>query len=39
MLPQGIKSGRPPEWTRRQLVDGIRWRPRTGSALRDVPER
>ncbi|MCX4722817.1 transposase [Streptomyces sp. NBC_01306] len=34
----GIKSGRPPVWTRRQLMDGIRWRARTGAPWRDVPE-
>ncbi|MFG3247244.1 transposase [Streptomyces sp. NPDC048187] len=39
LLPQGIKPGRPPVWTRRQLTDGIRWRPRTGAPWRDVPER
>ncbi|MGW2811227.1 transposase [Streptomyces sp. NPDC001450] len=26
-------------WTCRQLVDGIRWRTRTGAPWRDVPER
>ncbi|MCX4869870.1 transposase [Streptomyces sp. NBC_00257] len=31
--------GRPPIWTRRQLIDGIRWRTRTGTPWRDVPER
>ncbi|MFE0172372.1 transposase [Streptomyces sp. NPDC059002] len=31
LLPRGIKSGRPPVWTRRQLIDGIRWRTRTGA--------
>ncbi|WP_308013475.1 transposase [Streptomyces beigongshangae] len=31
LLPQGIKPGRPPVWTRRQLMDGIRWRTRTGA--------
>ncbi|MER5831374.1 IS5 family transposase [Streptomyces sp. NPDC002130] len=38
-LPKGIKPGRPPLWTRRQLIDGIRWRTRTGAPWRDVPER
>jgi len=33
------KSGRPPTWTRRQLIDGIRWRTRTGAPWRDVPAR
>ncbi|MFE6806332.1 transposase [Streptomyces sp. NPDC057681] len=31
LLPQGIKPGRPALWTRRQLIDGIRWRTRTGA--------
>jgi transposase len=39
LLRQGIKPGRPPVWTRRQLIDGIRWRTRTGAPWRDVPER
>jgi transposase len=40
LLPAvGSRSGRPPKWTRRQLVDGIRWRIRVGSPWRDVPER
>ncbi|MEU4878749.1 transposase, partial [Streptomyces sp. NPDC021608] len=39
LLPQGIKPGRPPVWTRRQQIDGIRWRTRTGAPWRDVPER
>jgi len=37
LLPKGEKPGRPPKWTRRQLIDGIRWRIRTGSPWRDVP--
>jgi transposase len=37
LLPQGKKAGRPPKWTKRQLIDGIRWRVRTGSPWRDVP--
>ena len=36
-LPRGKKPGRPPERTKRQLIDGIRWRTRTGSPWRDVP--
>ena len=36
-LPTGIKPGRPPKWTKRQLIDGIRWRTRTGSPWRDLP--
>jgi transposase len=39
LLPQGEKPGRPPKWTRRQLINGIRWRTRTGAPWRDVPER
>ncbi|MFJ4719830.1 IS5 family transposase [Streptomyces luteogriseus] len=39
MLPKGVKPGRPRAWTRRQLIDGIRWRTRTGAPWRDVPER
>ncbi|MER6255645.1 IS5 family transposase [Streptomyces sp. NPDC001584] len=39
LLPVGKKPGRPPTWTRRQLIDGIRWGTRTGAPWRDVPER
>ncbi|MEV6675184.1 IS5 family transposase [Streptomyces sp. NPDC051162] len=39
LLPKGKKRGRPPIWTRRQLIDGIRFRTRTGVPWRDVPER
>ncbi|GGU47301.1 transposase [Streptomyces violascens] len=39
LLPKGKKPGRPPVWTRRQLIDGIRWRTRTGAPWRDVPDR
>ncbi|MFB7763455.1 IS5 family transposase [Streptomyces xiamenensis] len=39
LLPRGLKPGRPQVWTRRQLIDGIRWRTRTGAPWRDVPER
>ncbi|GGZ20874.1 DDE transposase [Streptomyces olivaceoviridis] len=39
LLPTGIKPGRPQVWTRRQLIDGVRWRTRTGAPWRDVPER
>src|SRR5215471_8154672 len=39
LLPCGKKPGRPPEWTKRQLIDGIRWRVRTGAPWGDVPER
>jgi len=37
LLPKGKKSGRPPIWTKRQLIDGIRFRVRTGIPWRDVP--
>ncbi|TWV41895.1 IS5 family transposase [Streptomyces misionensis] len=39
LLPKGKKPGRRPIWTRRQLIDGIRWRTRIGTPWRDVPER
>jgi transposase len=38
LLPKGKKPGRPPKWSKRQLIDGIRWRVRVGSPWRDVPE-
>ena len=31
-------TGRPPKWTKRQLIDGIRWRIRVGAPWRDFPE-
>ena len=37
LLPVGKKPGRPPAWTRRQLINGIRWRVRAGTPWRDVP--
>ncbi|MFI5898565.1 IS5 family transposase [Actinoplanes sp. NPDC051513] len=37
LLPVGKKPGRPPTWTKRQLIDGIRWRVRAGCPWRDVP--
>ena len=37
LLPHGQKPGRPPTWTKRQLIDGIRWRVRVGAPWRDVP--
>jgi transposase len=37
LLPVGEKPGRPPKWTKRQLIDGIRWRTRTGAPWRDMP--
>jgi transposase len=39
LLPRGKRPGRPVTWTRRQLIDGIRWRVRTGAPWRDVPAR
>ncbi|MFJ7262198.1 IS5 family transposase [Streptomyces globosus] len=37
LLPKGTKTGRPPVWSRRRLIDGIRFRVRTGVPWRDVP--
>ncbi|WP_413754363.1 IS5 family transposase [Streptomyces sp. R-74717] len=37
LLPKGKKPGRPSIWTRRQLIDGIRFRVRTGIPWRDMP--
>ncbi|WP_328908031.1 IS5 family transposase [Streptomyces sp. NBC_00234] len=37
LLPKGTKAGRPPVWPRRQLIDGMRFRVRTGVPWRDVP--
>ncbi|WP_406840859.1 IS5 family transposase [Streptomyces sp. AHU1] len=37
LLPRGMKAGRPPVWSRRRLIDGIRFRVRTGAPWRDVP--
>jgi transposase len=39
LLPAVSGRGRPPTLTRRQLIDGIRWRTRAGAPWRDVPER
>ncbi|MFH9350414.1 transposase [Kitasatospora sp. NPDC017646] len=39
LLPVGKKAGRPRTWTRRQLIDGIRWRTRADTPWRDIPER
>jgi transposase len=39
LLPAMSALGRPPTWSRRQLINGIRWRIRTGAPWRDVPER
>ncbi|WP_241779688.1 transposase [Streptomyces natalensis] len=41
LMPWGIKSGRPPVHTntKRQLINGIRFRTRTGIPWRDLPAR
>jgi transposase len=39
LLPVGKKPGRPAKWSKRQLIDGIRFRVRTGVPWRDLPER
>jgi transposase len=39
VLPKGKKPGRPPKHSKRQLINGIRWRVRAGSPWRDVPAR
>ena len=38
LLSLGRRPGRPPTWTKRQLIDGIRWRVRVGAPWRDVPQ-
>lgn len=38
LLPVGRRPGRPPAWTKRQLIDGIRWRIRAGVPWRDIPQ-
>ncbi|MFF8381807.1 transposase [Streptomyces sp. NPDC015661] len=37
LLPKAASTGRPPVWPRRRLIEGIRFRVRTGSPRRDVP--
>lgn len=37
LLPKGKRPGRPPMWAKRQLIDGIRFRVRTGIPWRDLP--
>ncbi|MGW1047450.1 IS5 family transposase [Streptomyces sp. NPDC002547] len=37
LLSKGVKAGRPPVWSRWRLIDGIRFRVRTGVPWRDVP--
>ena len=39
LLPDRPRTGRPRRWTLRQLINGIRFRTRTGCPWRDVPER
>lgn len=39
LLPTPASTGRARKWSRRQLVDGIRWRVRTGCPWRDIPDR
>ncbi|WP_036529397.1 IS5 family transposase [Nocardia sp. CNY236] len=36
LLPRPTRPGRPPRWSRRRLVDGIRWRVRSGAPWRDI---
>lgn len=38
LLPAARRPGRPSKWTKRQLIDGIRWRVRVGAPWRDVPD-
>ena len=38
LLRVGRRPGRPPTWTKRQLIDRIRWRIRVGAPWRDIPE-
>lgn len=38
LLPASKKAGRPSTFTKRQLIDGIRWRVRAGAPWRDMPE-
>ncbi|MFF4779299.1 IS5 family transposase [Microtetraspora fusca] len=37
LLPTPKRSGRPSLFSKRQLIDGIRWRMRVGAPWRDVP--
>ncbi|MEV4757829.1 IS5 family transposase [Micromonospora sp. NPDC049559] len=37
LLPGPDRRGRPAVWSRRLLIDGIRWRVRTGCPWRDLP--
>jgi transposase len=37
LLPVPSRPGRPSSWSKRQLIDGVRWRVRTGAPWRDMP--
>ncbi|WP_420831550.1 IS5 family transposase [Amycolatopsis lexingtonensis] len=37
LLPEPKRPGRPSMWTKRQLIDAIRWRVRAGAPWRDIP--
>jgi transposase len=37
LLPLPSRPGRPSSWSKRQLIDGIRWRVRVGAPWRDIP--
>lgn len=37
LLPTAKRPGRPSLWTKRQLIDAMRWRVRVGAPWRDVP--
>lgn len=37
LLPAPSRPGRPSRWSKRQLIDGIRWRIRVGAPWRDIP--
>ncbi|MEU1969702.1 IS5 family transposase [Micromonospora sediminicola] len=37
LLPASVGRGRPAVWSRRLLINGIRWRVRTGCPWRDLP--
>ena len=37
LLPKPSRPGRPSSWSKRQLIDGIRWRVRVGAPWRDIP--
>lgn len=39
VVAAGHQAGPSPVWTRRELMDGVRWRTRAGAPWRDVPER